>query len=425
MSSIDDTGFVKSTLSDLQRQLQQGIAGIMGQDTDVDPESQDGQVCGVLCEPLSELTDLAESTYNGLTPAGATGAMQSRLVGLHGLTRDEGEYSTFVIPLAGTKSTVVLAGSIVKVTSQATIWQMALDATVTLDANGAGLGHFTATVFGPLTLTGAAGPGSPDTLTPMTVINGWGGSSAATTTGAGFEVVNVGAIYETDAQLRTRDALSIASPTQGMVDGIKAALLKVQGVYHTQVFEMVGESPDNVGDAFSTWPGRGSGNLTSPINGIWCIVDGGVAQDVAAAIYPRVGQGVQTVGTTEILAPVGGDSQGQYHDIFFSYAGLTPIYLGLAIVGAVTDDPITSSRVAAFLTTWQQNNCTIGALLSWVQVLNAIKDGCGLDIRAFGQALTPITGPSSGFVPLDISSAAIGKANLPTFQTANIHIVAA
>ena len=139
MSSIDATGFIRDRLDTLVANLQAGYRSIYGQDIDVDTDSEDGQLSVIFAEAKSEVLQLLEMVIAARSPAGATGAMLSRLVLLNSIQRNEASYSTANVTYGGTPGTIIPAGSLVDTTATPPAhFQTVNDVTLGLDGTATG-----------------------------------------------------------------------------------------------------------------------------------------------------------------------------------------------------------------------------------------------------------------------------------------------
>lgn len=294
MTQVTSLGFLRTRLDERLDQLKEAYRNIYGQDISIEPDDMDGQFLGILSERLSDLDQLAEDIYNSFNPQLATGVSQSRLVQLNGIRRIAGTYSTADATLNGTPGVTVPAGSLVKSAVDNTSWATTADAT--FDGNG----------LATVTLkcvTLAAIAASAATLTKIdTPIYGW------------FSVTNanaatVGRAEETDEELRIRRRGSTNTPALCIVDAVYGGLTNLSGVRLARVYENATDVVDGSGQA---------------AHSIYCVVEGGVAADIAALIWKK-----KTAGTTALgaVSTVVNDSQGLPHTVKFSRPVYSDIYI--------------------------------------------------------------------------------------------------
>lgn len=90
---------------------------------------------------------------------------------------------------------------------------------------------------------------------------------------------------ETDAQLRSRQAISTAQPSRSILEGLKGAIADTAGVTRHRVYENDTNAVNSLG---------------LPPNSITCIIEGGEEVELANVIYNKKGPGVYTNGDVVI-----------------------------------------------------------------------------------------------------------------------------
>ena len=100
----------------------------------------------------------------------------------------------------------------------------------------------------------------------------------------------LGQPVETDAQLRARQAVSTALPSQTLLEGTIAGIVSVEGVTRQRVYE--NDTNDNSETEENPYG--------LPAHSITAVVEGGLDADIAEQIYIRKGVGCLTNGTTEV-----------------------------------------------------------------------------------------------------------------------------
>jgi uncharacterized phage protein gp47/JayE len=307
---IDDVGFHRLTLDQLVTFITAQYQGIFGADKNLDPETLDGQWIGTLANDWDVILSTMEAVYNARSPSGATGAGLARLVKINGLTKNDPVFSTVTLTLGTNGTTPVPVGAGAKVASD-------------LDPTAIFVTQANVTIPGSSTVDVAAQPAAPGPVSGpaghltkiLTIINGWDTCTNAVD-------ASVGNSGETDPQLRTRRTASVALPSQGIVDGLEAALLQVAGVSQAIVRE-------NDLDTTATLP---DGGPLAP-HAIQCIVKDGADADVAAAIWAKRSLGCTMVGLTTIAVI---DVQGTSHNVNFDRPTDVPIYVRIVTSSALT-----------------------------------------------------------------------------------------
>lgn len=306
---IDGLGFHRSRLDEILAYYEASVRGIFGSEIDLAPDSPDGQWIGRLSQDVSDFIQVLEDTYNARSPSGAKGAQLARLVRLNGITKNPPAYSTGTVTASGTSGTVIPAGSrIANETDATAIFETQEEATV------GGIGTGTVDISVKATVTGAV-PGDAGTLTvPMTVISGWDSVTNA-------DDVTLGDDGETDGELRARRARSVAGPSQGIVDGLYAALADLDDVQDVTVRENQEDTTQTLADG---------GTLAA--HAVEVVIEGGDDQEIADTIWLRKSAGVTMVGTTEQDIE---DSQGVTHTMRYTRPDAVPIYVEVQSPAAI------------------------------------------------------------------------------------------
>lgn len=347
MSLIDDSGFVRTRLPERKAQLEAAVKGIFGTDLDLSAETPDGQLLGIFAEAIADLDELAEAVFNARSPAGARGAGLSRLVRLNGVTRKPEAFSTAGVTLSGVPSTVIPAGSLIANAADPTA-VFETTATLTIGGGGTVTGTARATVPGPVVALAAS------LMSIQTVISGWTGATNPV-------AATLGTAVETDAALRVRRAMSVAIPSQGILDGLNAALLQVPDVTRSRVYE----NPTDIIDANGL-----------PRHSIQCIVEGGANDKIAEAIWLKKSLGVTQVGAVE--QPIV-DGQGTTQIIKFDRPIVAPIWIHVVM------DPLpgtaTQAAMKAAIVAWGREHSDIGTDVIRSQLYVPINSVPGLNIR--------------------------------------------
>lgn len=269
---IDSTGLNIPTYQDIETHLLTQAREIFGADIYLGNDSQDYQFIVATAFVLYDALLTAQLAFNNRTPSTAIGPALDGIVALNGLVRRQETKSTATLTLTGTAFTLIRGGIVGDLNGNP--W--ALPAEVTLDADGLALVTATCTVEGSIT---AAANTINLILTPTF---GW-------TTATNASPASPGRPLETDSQLRIRQTLSVANPSQTPVLGILGAVLATENVTDAQLYENATSSP------VSTINGVTNPN-DFPANSITLVVDGGADDDIAHAIAVRKTPGCATVG---------------------------------------------------------------------------------------------------------------------------------
>lgn len=293
---IIQTGFNRKRLDLLLTELDTAVRTVFGDSINLSPEAPDGQINGTVSGSNADLWEILEMCYNAFNPSSAFGATLSSLVELNGLTRLSAQPSTVAIDVTGTPAALITAGSIIS----NGVTQFSIDADITIGGGGTASGNATATANGGL--IGLAG-----TVTTIeTPIAGW-------TTVTNPLDAQLGRLQETDVQLRSRRASSVAIPAQSVIDTIFANLSALTGVTQVSVLENVSDSVDSNG---------------VPAHGFVAVVEGGVDADIGNAIWQTKPAGTKAGGNTSYVVT---DTQGFSQTINFSRPTQIPIYVKVVL----------------------------------------------------------------------------------------------
>ncbi len=110
---VTSTGFMPMTLDEALQLVRADLQGIFGAGIDLSPQSNFGQLAGVMAERLADCYAMGADVYNAFTPDGAAAASLDFLNGLRGVLRLQAEPSTVQLTLTGAPSTPLALGRIV------------------------------------------------------------------------------------------------------------------------------------------------------------------------------------------------------------------------------------------------------------------------------------------------------------------------
>ena len=81
---VSSEGFSQPSLDEIKTELEQSFRAAFGEGIDTDPQSNFGQLIGILAERESDLWALGQAVWSAFTPDGATGASLDELCGITG-----------------------------------------------------------------------------------------------------------------------------------------------------------------------------------------------------------------------------------------------------------------------------------------------------------------------------------------------------
>lgn len=293
---IDETGFHLADYPSFLAYLQQAYRDIYGQDVYLENDSQDGQWIAIQAKALFDTASIAQSVYNSFAPVTAQGAGLSRVVKINGLARQVASFSTVTLTLVGQNGTVITNGVAADILQQ----QWLLPVTVTIPGSG------TIDVMATAAAVGAIDADANTITTIFTPTLGWQtvNNAAAATPGAAIE---------TDAQLRIRQSVSVAIPSQTVLVGTVGAVENVAGVTKVRSYENDTDDTD-------------ANDL--PPHSICIVVAGGDDTDIANAIAVKKTPGTNPFGDTTVNVT---DAKGMPLPISFQRAVPATIHVVVTI----------------------------------------------------------------------------------------------
>lgn len=270
---VDSTGLHIPTYNDILEDMIAAMKQIYGDDIYLDNSSPDYQLLSIFALKQSDTLQAMAYAYNARSPETAIGASLDSVVKLNGIKRKTASQSTCQVKITGTPFTQIVDGA---VRDRAGLtWD--LPSSVVIDSSG-----MTYTVATCRT-AGAVSALAGDISQIETPTYGW--------VSVTNEVAAVlGNAQETDAQLRERQTISTANPSQTMLDGTKGAIAALKNVSRYAVYE----NDTNVSSVTDDNP------YGLPAHSVTCVAEGGTDEDVAEAIFLHKGIGCYTNGDVEV-----------------------------------------------------------------------------------------------------------------------------
>jgi len=269
---------------------------IYGTDAYLEPDSKDGQMVALVALAIHDANNTAIQVYNSFSPSSGMTDALTRNVKINGIARKAATNSTVDVTLTGAAGTTITNGSVKD--ANGVIWN--LPASVTIDVSGS------VTVTATCANSGAVAAVAGSITKINTPTRGWTAVSNAS-------AATVGSAAETDAQLRVRQAQSVAIPALTPFDAVDGAIANITGVTRHKLYE------------------NDTGAVNSdgiPAHSIAAIVDGGDVTEIAQTIRGKKGQGVATFGSTTVTVP---DKYDNPHAISFSRSTDVPIYVAITL----------------------------------------------------------------------------------------------
>lgn len=291
LAYIDDTGIHLPDYPAVLDHVQGIMRGIYGDDLYLEADSQDGQLCAAFASMMHDTYALCGDVYNAFSPSTAQGAGLSSVVKINGIRRKAASYSTVDLRVVGQVGTIVTGGKAEDVAGQ----KWLLPAQVVIPAEGEITVTATAEVMGDI--RAAAG----EITKIATPTRGWqtvNNPAAAT----------AGAPVEKDSELRGRQAISTAIPSQTPLEATKGAVARLSGVTRSAGYENDTNETDERG---------------IPAHSIAVVAEGGDTAQIAEAIFAKKTPGCGTYGTTTVSVR---DEYGEPSQIRFFRATDMPVY---------------------------------------------------------------------------------------------------
>lgn len=336
---VDSTGLHIPSYSDIRDDLVGQAKTIFGQDIYLEVDSQDYQWISAVSSKIYDAFQLAQYVYNnrGLT---AVGTALDGIVKLNGLKRLTPSYSTATVTITGVSGTVITNGIVSDVSGL--LWN--LPASVTIPGAGSIEVVATCQQYGSIVAD------AHEIIGIVTPTYGWTSvdNAVAATPGTSTEL---------DAQLKARQAISTAKPSNTLLEGTKGAIAAVANVTRFEVYE----NDTNAADA---------NGVTA--HSVSAVVEGGTDAAVAQVIFANKGPGVGTYGTTTVNVT---DAYGQVAAINFYRPTEKTIDVTIAVkalTGYTTDiTTLVKARVSEYLSNLKIGEDVIISSL-WASALSAL-----------------------------------------------------
>lgn len=277
---LDASGLTVKTAAEITSDITADMQAIYGADIQVEQNSPDGQMIGIWTQGAVDIRELAVQVNNSFDPDQAVGTILDARVALNNIQRRGGTYTIQPIDITVDR-TVELQGldgafadpSGTGYTVQDSSGNKFILVDTTTFTAGTTSANFRAQQIGNVSV-----PVSTINV-PVTIVLG------VTAVNNSSSALTIGQNQETDAQLRTRRAQSVAIATTGYLNGLLAAVLNLEGVTEGALYENV----TNVTDANGI-----------PAHAIWLVVAGGANDEIADEIYNRKSAGCNMRGDVEI-----------------------------------------------------------------------------------------------------------------------------
>jgi uncharacterized phage protein gp47/JayE len=277
---LDADGLTVKTAAEIRSDLVTGFQVIYGSDINVDQNSPDGQLIGILTQMCVDIRELAVMINNGFDPDYAVGRILDERVVINNIERAGGTFT--IVPVTITVDrTVTLQGldadfNDINGTGY-TVQDNAGTEFILVDTNtitaGAHVLNFRAKDIGLVETTIGTITTAVTIVLGVTAINN---ASAA---------LEIGQDEETDAQLRVRRQQSVAIASTGYLNGLLGDVLALDGVTDAKLYENYTDTIDADG---------------IPAHGTWLIVEGGANADIGEIYYENKSYGSNMKGAVSV-----------------------------------------------------------------------------------------------------------------------------
>ena len=335
---VTETGISAPSYEEIYEYLKGRMRNIFGDDINLDADTQDGQMVGIVAAAISDVNAQAIAVYNAYNPTTAKGVALDSAVKVNGITRQAASHSQVDLRIVGQAGTHIVNG--VALDEAENKWNLPADVVVP--------------PTGEITVTAIAAE-EGDIRAPAGTVNCIGTPTLGWQTVENILAAEPGAPVQTDLELRVQQSKSTALPSVSLWEGIKND----------------GDTPTSEG---------------VPGHSIAMIVDGGEVADIAKTIFLKKGEGVGTYGSTSYNFL---DTYGFPNTIRFSRPTVVPAYCKLTISPAAdylssAEDEI-KARIVAYI-----NSLDIGESVNIARVLaSAVKTDAGIvDERFSVEAIT-------------------------------------
>jgi uncharacterized phage protein gp47/JayE len=318
------TGLTIQTYDEIFEELAAAYRTIYGADINLDPDSPDGQRVGIEAKARLDIQSFALALYNQFDPDFAIGGMLNKIIKLAGPSRRPATRSQVDVTITTDRVLTLPVGYAVE-DDLRQLWVTTEELIMTAGANAVTL---VAENFGAVEADAAT------VTTPSTIVIG-----VISVTNAA--AATVGVDEETDAELRTRRALSLQAPATSTTGGLFSALGSVAGVTDLVIYENDQDTTDVL---------RNIAPHT-----LWIVIEGGTVADIVETIAKNKTGGTGLKGTVsgdyvETLYKPDGTVYYITHTMEFDRPVDVPLYVSLTVegeVGSTLDLPAIKAAIAA------------------------------------------------------------------------------
>lgn len=367
-ATIDETGISAPSYSDIFLSMSALMKQIYGEDIYIEPDSQDGQLIGIVSKAVFDSNMAMVSCFNSFRPAFAQKEGLSSIVKINGISRNSSSYSTVDVEVSGEVDSVILNGMVIDDNNK--IWNLPPSVTIS--------------VSGSTTVTAVASE-------PGLISIGIGGITKIGNPQLGWQSVynNVastpGASVEDDVDLKARQKISTSLPALTIFESILGQVANVSGVSRYAGYENDTETTYSNG---------------IPAHSMAIVCEGGAMQDIVNAIGLKKTVGSQTFGTHYGMYV---NKYGRSNRIYYSVLVLKNIRFSFTIVALKNWVSTTKDKIKAALVNYC-NKLEIGSDVYTTQALSAAglpgtAEGLTFSIQISSFQLSSATYPATPSAP--------------------------
>lgn len=267
--SFTDKGFVAPPETAIVAGLNADYSAAFGGNLNTDPSTPAGQLITSTAAVIGDANNQKVALFNGVDPAFASGRMQDAIARIYFLERNPAQSTVIQVACVGGVGVVIGVGA--QVVDSGGERYLCTEA-ASIPVSGTITLPFAAIDTGPMPV--------PATVAIYQTIPGW--NTAAVISGA------VGNLVENRAEFEARRQATVAANGAGFLPAIGGAVAKVAGVIDYYVTE------NFTGSSVTT------GGVTLAPNSLYVCVAGGLAADIAQAIWTKKNPGCGYTGNTTV-----------------------------------------------------------------------------------------------------------------------------
>ena len=265
---MTDAGPVAPTYFEIVEYLKSENRKIYGEDIYLENDSQDGQWIGVIAKAIADCNSSAIKAYSTMSPKTATKEALARNVALNGIKPSPATYSTVDVVITGVAGTSITNANVSDTSNN--IW--ILPVSITIPPSGSIVVTATAEKAGAV----IAMPNTVSKIGKPT--RGWHGVNNPNSSSVGQDA-------ESDTKLRQRQALSTAIASMSQLEGLRGAILALNGVTRCVTFDNKTSATDE-------------NNI--PAKSACVVVHGGDSQQIAKIMHVKKSMGCGYYGNTDV-----------------------------------------------------------------------------------------------------------------------------